>query len=50
MITYNNKIKYVSCGSRHSCLITTTGGVMSCGAGDAGQLGTSKRDTEIIPV
>ena len=44
----------VSCGSRHSGLIVSDKNnkktLAMCGAGEAGQLGTGKRDKETAPV
>jgi len=49
---FNNserKVKMVSCGSRHTAFVTTNGELYLCGSGDAGQLGTGMRTTELIP-
>jgi alpha-tubulin suppressor-like RCC1 family protein len=36
----------VSCGSRHTAILTFLGELWICGSGDAGQLGTGRRDSE----
>ena len=36
----------VSCGSRHTAIVTLRGEVFTCGFGDAGQLGNGRLDTE----
>ena len=40
------KVASVSCGSRHTGILTYLGEIWLCGSGDAGQLGTGRRETE----
>ena len=40
------KVASVSCGSRHTAILTYLGEIWLCGSGDAGQLGTGRRDME----
>jgi alpha-tubulin suppressor-like RCC1 family protein len=42
-------IAQVSCGSRHTAFATSDGVLHTCGAGDAGQLGSGSRTTELLP-
>ncbi|CAG9330534.1 unnamed protein product [Blepharisma stoltei] len=47
------RIKQVSCGSRHTSIIGEKDFrriLLTCGSGEAGQLGTGKREKELIPV
>ncbi|CAG9320984.1 unnamed protein product [Blepharisma stoltei] len=49
----NLKIRQASCGSRHTALIAEEGYrkiLLTCGAGEAGQLGTGRREKELAPV
>ena len=47
-------INQVSCGARHTAFIGITpdskGLLLMCGAGEAGQLGTGRRERELIPM
>lgn len=47
-LSATTKANMVSCGSRHTALVTYLGELWMCGSGDAGQLGTSRRDVEHI--
>ncbi|CAG9322189.1 unnamed protein product [Blepharisma stoltei] len=52
-IPENIKIVQVSCGSRHTALVADDGYrriLLTCGAGEAGQLGTGRREKELVPV
>ncbi|OMJ68501.1 hypothetical protein SteCoe_34024 [Stentor coeruleus] len=40
----------VSCGSRHTAILGKNGRLALTGCGEAGQLGTKKREKELIPV
>lgn len=47
------RVKQASCGSRHTSIIAEKDYrriLMTCGSGEAGQLGTGKREKELIPV
>ena len=43
-------IKEIDAGTRHTAFVSHDGHLFSCGNGDAGQLGTGNRDTELFPV
>lgn len=43
------KVVYISCGQEHTAILTKTGGVFTCGAGDSGQLGHDSLNKEINP-
>jgi len=44
------RIKNVSCGTRHTSMVTVEGQVFVCGANDAGQLGIGTRETQLRPI
>ena len=37
------------CGTRHTAIVDVKGVLYMCGTGDAGQLGTGRRDKELLP-
>lgn len=39
----------MSCGSRHSALVTQGGDLYTCGTGEVGQLGVGKSTREYFP-
>jgi X-linked retinitis pigmentosa GTPase regulator len=41
--------KKAAAGSRHSAFVSEIGTLYTCGSGDAGQLGTGKRDSKFVP-
>eukprot|EP00826_Nyctotherus_ovalis_P006062 TRINITY_DN11396_c0_g3_i4.p1 TRINITY_DN11396_c0_g3~~TRINITY_DN11396_c0_g3_i4.p1 ORF type:complete len:991 (-),score=267.98 TRINITY_DN11396_c0_g3_i4:702-3584(-) len=41
---YKVNVKSVSCGTRHTAMVDEMGRLYTCGAGDAGQLGTGSRE------
>lgn len=41
---YKVNVKTVSCGTRHTAMVDEAGRLFTCGAGDAGQLGTGSRE------
>ncbi|XP_014250141.1 probable E3 ubiquitin-protein ligase HERC4 isoform X2 [Cimex lectularius] len=43
------KVKYISCGEDFSVFLTQDGGVLTCGAGQYGQLGHGSSSNEILP-
>ncbi|KAK9506239.1 hypothetical protein O3M35_008210 [Rhynocoris fuscipes] len=43
------KVKYIVCGEDFSVFLTQDGGVMTCGAGQYGQLGHGSTSNEILP-
>ncbi len=53
-ISLENKIflsaKKISAGAFHSAFVSELGTLYVCGSGDAGQLGTGKREKEVFPV
>jgi len=53
-ISLENKVflsaKKISAGAFHSAFVSELGTLYVCGSGDAGQLGTGKREKEIFPV
>eukprot|EP01022_Parablepharisma_sp_SALTPOND_P016056 TRINITY_DN2314_c3_g1_i1.p1 TRINITY_DN2314_c3_g1~~TRINITY_DN2314_c3_g1_i1.p1 ORF type:complete len:1094 (+),score=138.92 TRINITY_DN2314_c3_g1_i1:12288-15569(+) len=38
-----------TCGTRHTAIVDDKGKLYTCGAGDAGQLGTGSREKELLP-
>ena len=40
----------ISCGSRHTAILDRNSRLLTCGAGDAGQLGSNRREKELTPI
>lgn len=43
-------VRKVSAGAKHSAFISDQGALYVCGTGETGQLGTGRRDRELVPV